>query len=302
MGREHPKKPNVDWPRRRVSIPGHRDWRYAQAFYETNMQLIKRGAAKRRAGAGVSLCALPCILLFFLGVSPVWAVDPNRHISQYAHYSWSIQDGYLPGAVNALAQTGDGYLWIGTSSGLVRFDGIRFVAWRAPAEPLSFSSSEVTALLAARDGSLWIAARTSPMRQILSHWTGQQLVDIPVESTGIWSIIESRSGAVWIPRPFCQVMGIEMQCYKRPDGAPFEHGDSIAEDTAGNLWIGNDIDLVRWKSGSFTVYAPSGLKSNAGIEGVGALAPAPTARCGPDTGVGATRAAAPDGPRRLRTL
>jgi signal transduction histidine kinase/ligand-binding sensor domain-containing protein len=249
-------------------------WRCAQAFYETNMQLIKRGVAQQNVRAGVWLRALLCILLASLDVSPVWAVDPNRHISQYAHHSWSIQDGYLPDVANALAQTRDGYLWIGTAAGLVRFDGIRFVAWHAPGEPLSFSSSEITALLAARDGSLWIASRTSPVRQVLSHWTGQQLVHTPVESTGIWSIIESRSGEVWIPRPFCQVKGIEMQCYDRPDGAPFAHGDSIAEDTAGNLWIGNDIDLVRWKSGSFSVYAPSGLKLNAGIGGVEALAAA----------------------------
>ena len=213
-----------------MSIPGYRDWRNAQAFYETSMQLISRRAAARHARAAASLLASPCILLSFLSVSPVWAVDPNRHISQYAHYSWSIQDGHLPGAASALAQTGDGYLWIGTSAGLVRFDGIRFVAWHAPGEPLSFATSEITALLAARDGTLWIAARTSPVRQILSHWTGRQLVNIPVESTGIWSIAESRSGAVWIPRPFCQVMGVDVKCHTRPDGTPFEHGDSIAED------------------------------------------------------------------------
>jgi ligand-binding sensor domain-containing protein len=128
--------------------------------------------------------------------------------------------------------------------------------------------------LVARDGSLWIAERASAIGQKLSHWTGRQLADIPVDSTGIWSIVESRSGSVWIPRPFCQVMGIELQCHRRPDGAPFEHGDSLAQDTAGNFWIGSDIDLVRWKSGSFSVYAPSGLKSNAGIAGVNALAAA----------------------------
>jgi ligand-binding sensor domain-containing protein len=237
------------------------------------MQLIMGGAAKRRAGARVSLPALLCILLSFLG-SPVWAVDPSWHLSQYAHNAWSIQDGYLPGMANAFAQTGDGYLWIGTSAGLVRFDGMRFIAWHPPGEPPAFSSPDITALLGARDGSLWIAARTSAVKQKLSHLAGRQLVDIPVDSSGIWSIAESRSGAVWIPRPFCQVTGVELQCHRRPDGAPFEHGDSIAEDTAGNLWIGSDTDLVRWKSGSFSVYAPSGLKSNAGIEGVAALAAA----------------------------
>jgi signal transduction histidine kinase/ligand-binding sensor domain-containing protein len=232
------------------------------------------GAANRCARLAIRPSVLPCLLLSFLAASPVWAVDPNRHISQYAHNAWTNQDGFLPGTVHAIAQTGDGYLWIGTSSGLVRFDGIRFVAWDAPGEPLAFSSAEITALLGARDGSIWIAARTGLLRQYLSHWTGQKLVNIPVESTGIWSILESSSGAVWIPRPFCQVEGIGLHCYMRADGTPFEHGDSIAEDTAGNLWVGTDIDLVRWKSGSSSVYAPGGLRSNGGIDGVSALAAA----------------------------
>src|ERR1700722_16352741 len=154
------------------------------------MQLNMWGAAKRRARTRMSLFALPCLLLSFLAANPAWAVDPNRHISQYAHNAWTIQDGHLPGMVNAIAQTADGYLWIGTSAGLVRFDGIRFIPWDAPGEPLAFSSSEITALLGARDGSIWIAARTSSTRQNLSHWTGRQLVNIPVDSTGIWSIVE----------------------------------------------------------------------------------------------------------------
>lgn len=255
-------------------IPGFLYWRYARAFYDANVQLIMCEAAKRRAGAGISLCVLLCLLLPFFAVSPVWAVDPNRHISQYAHNSWTNQDGFLPGMANVIAQTADGYLWIGTSAGLVRFDGIRFIPWDAPGEPLAFSSLEITALLGARDGSIWIAARTSSTRQNLIHWTGRQWVNIPVESTGIWSILESRSGAVWISRPFCEVVGIGLHCYRRADGTPFDHGDSVTEDTAGNLWVGSDIDLVRWKPGSVSVYAPTGLKSNAGIDGVDALAAA----------------------------
>jgi signal transduction histidine kinase/ligand-binding sensor domain-containing protein len=256
------------------SIPGYLYWRYARAFYEANVQLIMCEAAQRRARAGISLCVLLCLLLPVLAVSPVWAVDPNRHISQYAHNSWTNQDGFLPGMANAIAQTADGYLWIGTSAGLVRFDGIRFMPWDAPGEPLAFSSSEITALLGARDGSIWIAARTSSTRQNLSNWTGRQWVNIPVESTGVWSILESRSGTIWIARPFCEVVGIGLRCYRRADGTPFDHGDSVTEDTAGNLWVGSDIDLVRWKSDSFSIYAPSGLKSNGGIDGVAAVAAA----------------------------
>ena len=64
--------------------------------------------------------------------SPARAVDPNNHISQYAHTAWRVQDGIFEGTPRVLAQTTDGYLWIGTTSGIVRFDGVRFIPWAPP--------------------------------------------------------------------------------------------------------------------------------------------------------------------------
>ena len=64
---------------------------------------------------------------------PLAALQPGRTISQYAHASWRHRDGQLPGMVFAIAQTADGNLWFGTDTGLLRFDGIRFVPWHPPA-------------------------------------------------------------------------------------------------------------------------------------------------------------------------
>src|ERR1700761_1040980 len=61
------------------------------------------------------------------------AVDPDRRISQYAHTAWRLRDGLFPGVPTAITQTKDGYVWIGTLNGLVRFDGVRFVRWVPPA-------------------------------------------------------------------------------------------------------------------------------------------------------------------------
>ena len=52
------------------------------------------------------------------------ALDPALDISQYAHTAWKIRDGFAKGAVTAMAQTADGYLWLGTNFGLLRFDGV----------------------------------------------------------------------------------------------------------------------------------------------------------------------------------
>src|ERR1700726_5105377 len=57
------------------------------------------------------------------------ALDPSLDISQSAHTAWKIREGFSKGRVTSIAQTPDGYLWLGTEFGLLRFDGVRNVLW-----------------------------------------------------------------------------------------------------------------------------------------------------------------------------
>src|SRR4030095_2734020 len=83
------------------------------------------------------------------------ALNPALDISQYAHTSWKIRDGFTKGETFTMAQTADGYLWLGTEFGLRRFDGVRRVPWQpTPGEHLP--AGRIASLLAARDGTLWI--------------------------------------------------------------------------------------------------------------------------------------------------
>src|SRR6201999_176936 len=102
---------------------------------------------------------IPRMLLFCLAfwfvTRPAGALDTSRQISQYGHSAWRIEDGVFAGTPNAIAQTTDGYLWIGTQTGLTRFDGVRFVSWTVPGGK-QLPSSRINSLLGSRDGSLWI--------------------------------------------------------------------------------------------------------------------------------------------------
>ena len=60
------------------------------------------------------------------------ALDPSLDISQYAHTAWTVRDGFGKGPIHSIAQTHDGYLWLGTEFGLLRFDGVRAVPWQPP--------------------------------------------------------------------------------------------------------------------------------------------------------------------------
>src|SRR5215475_12305947 len=99
---------------------------------------------------------LGLVLSVLLLVCPCgFALTPTLDISQYAHTAWKVRDVFSRGAIFAIAQTPDGYLWLGTESGLVRFDGVQTVPWQ-PSAGQRLPSNFINALLVARDGTLWI--------------------------------------------------------------------------------------------------------------------------------------------------
>src|ERR1035438_5016578 len=72
--------------------------------------------------AAALACHLSCILLL---AGSLYALDPNKHITQYIHTSWRIQDGSLPAGMFSITQTSDGFLWFSAlAQGVYRFDGV----------------------------------------------------------------------------------------------------------------------------------------------------------------------------------
>src|ERR1700691_1202454 len=86
--------------------------------------------------------------------SSVSALDPSLDISQYAHTAWKIREGFSKGRITSIAQTPDGYLWLGTEFGLLRFDGVRNVLWDERTGQ-HLPNRYIRNLLTARDGRLW---------------------------------------------------------------------------------------------------------------------------------------------------
>src|ERR1700739_3091285 len=94
----------------------------------------------------------------FLVCSPgAYALNPELNVSQYAHTVWRVRDGFTQGAILAIAQTPDGYMWLGTEFGLYRFDGVTAIPWHAPSGA-DLPSKDIYCLLVARDGTLWSGA------------------------------------------------------------------------------------------------------------------------------------------------
>ena len=91
----------------------------------------------------------------FCLINIAYALDPNRAISQYVHDTWGTDQGFLGGSVYAINQSSDGYLWIGTERGLVRFDGFKFTLIQYPLPGLP-AIGPVRGLVSDAEGDLWI--------------------------------------------------------------------------------------------------------------------------------------------------
>src|SRR5262249_5240806 len=98
------------------------------------------------------------LTVFFLLLgqfSVVNALDPDRPLTQYLRTFWGVRDGFPGGQVNGVSQTPDGYLWIGTHRGLLRFDEQSFEDGH-PIDPALPASIHVLGLQTDDEGSLWI--------------------------------------------------------------------------------------------------------------------------------------------------
>ena len=202
---------------------------------------ILSGQVRRRIALGIILAWA------VLASSPLLAREPPLQIGQYAHTSWTARDGYSLGLVFSMAQTRDGYLWLGGEFGLFRFDGLKFMPWQPPGSALP---SKPYSLLVARDGTLWIGTFEG-----LVSWNGTEMTRYPEIGKGfVTSLLEDREGTVWAgvladKGSLCEVRQGHARCHE-PDGSFGRFVWSLAEDREGVLWVGADSGLWRWRPGT----------------------------------------------------
>jgi len=134
-------------------------------------------------------CAAACCLPLAVTCR---AADPNKPLTEYTHTVWTHKDGIPSAFIYAIAQTSDGYLWLATTDGLVRFDGVRFVHWR-PKTGYTALLGVVRSLCAARDGSLWIGTETG----LIGHIRGDDLTTSSVGAQ-IEALLEDHDGTLWV--------------------------------------------------------------------------------------------------------
>ena len=183
-----------------------------------------------------------------------FALASSLDVSQYAHTAWKVGEVLPSGLIRAIAQTPDGYLWLGTEFGLLRFDGVRAVPWEAPAAQ-HLPTSDIRSLQGARDGRLWIGTFRG-----LASWKDGKLSHYPeLDGQVIEALLEDREGTIWVAGwapsvgRLCRIQNGDIQCYGE-DGRFGSGVTPVYEDGGGNLWAGAMNGLWRWKLGPPSLY------------------------------------------------
>lgn len=187
-----------------------------------------------------------------------FALTPTLDVSQYGHTLWKTRDGFPKGEITSIAQTADGYLWLGTELGLIRFDGVKNVVWRPP-DGQELPSNTIFSLLVARDGTLWIGTAEG-----LASWKDGKLTQYAeLADRHIFKLLQDREGTVWasggaVPvGRLCAIRESSVQCFG-DDGSLGRVAFNLYEDSKGNLWAGVKDGVWRWKPGPPTFFSLPG--------------------------------------------
>jgi ligand-binding sensor domain-containing protein/signal transduction histidine kinase len=121
---------------------------------------------------------------------PASALNPNRALTQYRQTVWTSKDGLPATFIYSIAQSADGYIWLGTTDGLARFDGIRFVHWRSRGNQVLLGAVRV--VRAAREGGIWVGTASGIVGRVHGDDLTMTTIAAPVEA-----LLEARDGTLW---------------------------------------------------------------------------------------------------------
>jgi PAS domain S-box-containing protein len=216
------------------------------------------------AGVNRWVSGIAVVLALALPVSAL-ALDPARSVSQYARDDWRVSDGLPDGDILCIRQTRDGYLWLATQRGLVRFDGVRFTHFDTANTP-GLPSNLVLSLTETREGALWLALAGGVARLeqgAFSFFGEEQGLRHPYARV----LLERPDGRLWVATGGSGVWELAGDRFTQLPA--FATGrlplfvESLAIDPAGALWAASNRGVVQVAAqGSRVFTVADGLPSN----------------------------------------
>jgi ligand-binding sensor domain-containing protein/signal transduction histidine kinase/CheY-like chemotaxis protein/HPt (histidine-containing phosphotransfer) domain-containing protein len=196
------------------------------------------------------------LVVLFLGSGEALALDPRKAITQYNYDSWQTEDGLPQNSVQAIVQTHDGYLWLATQEGLVRFDGVRFAVFDRE-NTRQLERNHIQTLFEASDHSLWIGTIGGGLVRYRNGQFHAYKTKDGLPNNQVWAITEDRTGNLWMGTfggGVSRFDGTRFITYTTKDGLAYDFIRCAYTDKQGQVWIGTGAGLSRITDGGFTTY------------------------------------------------
>ncbi len=174
-------------------------------------------------------------------------LDPRKPISQYIHKVWLSDDGLPQNTAQAMLQTNDGYVWIGTQEGLVRFNGVEFKVFSKTTTD-AIRHNDVRVLYQDRDGALWIGTFGGGLVRYQDGQFTNYTVKDGLSNNSINVILQDRQGNLWVGTNdgLNEFTGGKIVIFNRTNGLSDNMVRAIAEDREGKLVVAgrNGLDVI----------------------------------------------------------
>lgn len=175
------------------------------------------------------------------------ALNPNKALTQYRLDSWNIENGFPHNLVYTIIQTRDGYIWMGTRNGLVRFNGFGFKTFQKENES-QLKSNDIRCLLEDNDGTIWIGNFNGGLSYLkegnFQNYSSEKYPFLE----GIYCMTQSNDGAIWIGTLQNGIISLKdgkFTNYTCKDGLVSDKIINVVKDIQGNLWFATRSGLIK---------------------------------------------------------
>jgi len=201
-----------------------------------------------------SLAWIICLFACISASAQEW----ERTIQQYQHTAWGEKEG-APSPILALAQTPDGYLWLGTNNGLFRFDGVTFDLYE-PQSGGPLARIAIRALLLDRDAGLWIGFSSGGISLLKDGNVTNYLPRDTSQDGVIFGFAEDPQGAIWVAGQsgLSRFEGTGWKKVGENWGLPTGSAQTVFVDRKGTLWVATENTLLRLPPGA-KAFQPTGI-------------------------------------------
>ncbi len=181
-------------------------------------------------------------------------LDPQRPISQYLHDIWTIDQGLPQNGILAIAQGRDGYLWLGTEAGLVRFDGVTFTTFTT-ANTSALQDNYISAVMVDSSDDVLVGSWVGGVSR-LAGGAGTSAAIPGAEESFVNAVFRDRAGRLWVART--GGLALLRDGAFRPAAGAAGSVFSLDEDSSGLLLAGTHDGLVTWQGDRFVPWQPRG--------------------------------------------